>query len=200
MEQLKKERVKLLKELYENETMDIAVKVEDVTKEEVDHFLKYFNEYDTKPIVYLSIHGNAERFLVEQYKIQLEALNCVVRWYDIDVKKYDSYDVKNADIVLVFPHTITNLHVLGRGTETECKIAKKHGCELYAVVNTTEIAEILVIEKTVIDDNAQLDWLDTAKITKISHKNNLNDLVEVINNQLALNLRKIYIKNNTSPV
>ena len=197
MKQLGKIKIALMHELYEKEIMDKAIDACDVTQEEVDHFL----EYSENPIVYLSIHGNANQEEVESMRKLLIKLNCVVRSYEKGTK-YDSYMVKNADAVIIFPARVGNLRVLGRGTETEAKIATEHNARLLMALEDDYAADILEIRKTSIAAGDKVDWLDTAKIQNTGWFGPVEEVVKELKEDILKNGRHIYIKEdkNVRPV
>lgn len=195
MERLKRKEVNLLNALYEYEKVDIALGQRLISEENVDHYFEYVDEYQERPIVYLSVHKNASSELVNNIAAQLiDNLDCVVRYYNPLVKKYDSYDVKNADLVIVFPQDFDGKYILGKGTETECGIAVKHSSSLMMCIEPNIVMDILNIEKTEIGAGAKVDWLNTATITETSKGYLLNGIIKGIKKELAGNPRQIYFK------
>lgn len=195
--QLTKERVEFIHKLLISGEEELAVKENQITREELDHFLKYSDEYGEDLIVYLSVHGKADPELVRETAMGLENLSCVVRMYEKGIP-YDSYKVKNSDLIIVFPYfdRRTGEFILGRGTESEMEVGRSHGSTILACTEPGLFMEILGTEKTSIADGDKVDWLDTARITSLDPPTTIEKYLVEVYTSIFKNGRKIYVKEN----
>ncbi len=200
MKQLEEKKVNLLNALYEYEKISIAEDNTLVTQEETDHYLLYYDEYQKKPIVYLSIHGEASKELVEKFIKLFKQLNCVVRYYDAKIKKWDSYDIKNADLTVVFPFEHNNEFILGKGTENECNLSMKYDNILVMGTSDITLETFGDITKRELVNGEKVDWLNTAKIENIDVPSSLSFVINRIKENLLTTPRKIYIKEDKNIV
>lgn len=190
MKRLPKEKIELLQSLYKEEKIDDAV---NITEEEKEHFLQYKDEYGSKPIIYLSIHSKASEKLINSYIDKLIGLGCIVRFYKKG-DKYDSYQVKNSDLIIMFPYPHKGEFILGKGTESEFNIARKHYRRVVTISSDEMVSDILSIQKYERVEGASVDWLKTAFISEVTSSSSLKDIINSIKVSLSKQPRKIYFK------
>ena len=150
-------------------------------------------EFNSKIRVYASIHTKVSP---EAYKELIEVLQKTEVPFSIKrferERGWDSYDIKNSELLIVIPECKTDHHILGMGTLNEMGIAERHDRLVIVYDHETKefssLGEITKFEKT------ERTALRYARMETGDWKD-IKQILEVIKTDIILKGHKNYQKN-----